>query len=109
MLARFLKRFGFDVRCAANAVDALAVMKSEPIRVAVVDYHLTDHDGLWLLRQMSDEPDLARVSTVIFSGAIEHDVARHALAYGAKEWLVKGVHSPSRVVEAVQRLHGPTA
>jgi DNA-binding response OmpR family regulator len=107
MLARFLKRFGFNVRCATHAVDALAVMKSEPIRVAVIDYHLPDHDGLWLLRRMNDDPELARVSIIIFSGAFEHDVTRNALASGAKDWLVKGVHSPSRVVETVERLHGP--
>jgi two-component system, NtrC family, nitrogen regulation response regulator NtrX len=107
LLARFLKRFGFDVRSAANAVEALAVLKSAPISVAIVDYHLPDHDGLWLLREMNDDPDLAGVSTVMFSGAFEHDVARRAFAEGAKEWLVKGVHSPSRVVETVERLHGP--
>ena len=107
MLARFLKRVGFDVRCAANAADALAVLKSHAIRVAVVDYNLPDHDGLWLLRRMKDDRHTRDVAAVFLSGTFEHELTRDASAQVAAEWFVKGVHSPNRVVETVQRLHGP--
>ena len=108
LLARFLKRVGFDVRCAATAVEALGVLKTAPVRVALLDFNLPDHDGLWLLRRIHDDPDLAEVRTIFVSGTFEHEPARQALALGAHDWFVKGVHSVSRVVETVERLHGPT-
>ena len=107
MMGRLISRFGYDVKSAANAAGALEVMRASPIRVAVLDYNLPDHDGLWLLRQMNDDSDLAGVRAVFLSGAFEHDVAREAFALGAADWFVKGVHSFSRIMETVGRLHGP--
>ena len=107
MLARFLTRVGFEVRCADTAAAALDVVKSAPIRVAVLDFNLPDHDGLWLLRQLNDDPDLGEVRAIFLSASFERDVARRAIDLGAHEWLIKGVHSVSRVVETVERLHGP--
>jgi two-component system, NtrC family, nitrogen regulation response regulator NtrX len=107
IMARFLKRLGFEVRCAATAGEALDAMKGAPIRVAVLDYNLPDHDGLWLLRQMNDDPDLAEVRAIFVSGTFTHETARQAIDLGAAEWFIKGVHSVSRVMETVERLHGP--
>ena len=105
LMARLLKRVGFDVRCADTA--ALDIVKSAPIRVAVLDFNLPDHDGLWLLRQMNDDPDLADVRAIFVSGTFKQEIARQAIELGAHDWFVKGVHSVSRVVETVERLHGP--
>ena len=107
IMARLLKRVGFDVRCAATAAEAIDAMKGAPIRVAVLDFNLPDHDGIWLLRRMNDDPDLADVRAVFVSGTFELEIARQAIELGAHEWFVKGVHSVSRVVETVERLHGP--
>src|SRR5688572_22584339 len=107
LLARFLKRIGFDVRCAATSIEALGVLKTEPVRVAVLDFALPDHDGLWLLQRIHDNPDLAEVRTIFVSGTFEQETARQAIDLGAREWFVKGVHNISRVVETVERLHGP--
>lgn len=40
-------------------------------------------------------------------GTFGHHVARQAFEEGASEWFVKGVHSFSRILETVERLHGP--
>lgn len=52
VLLRLLRRFGYDVRCAATAAAALDALKEFPIRLAIVDYNLPDHDGMWLLREI---------------------------------------------------------
>src|SRR5688572_6845912 len=107
VMARLLKRVGLHVRCAATATEAIDALKAAPIRVAILDFNLPDHDGLWLLERMNDDPDLAAVRAVFLSGTFEHETAQRAMGLGAAEWFVKGVHSVSRVVETVERLHGP--
>jgi PleD family two-component response regulator len=83
-------------------------LKEFPIRLAIVDYNLPDHDGIWLLRQTSGDESLSAVRTFILSATFEVDVARRAFAEGAADWLVKGVHSVSRIIETVERLYRPT-
>jgi CheY-like chemotaxis protein len=108
LLLRLLKRFGYDVRCATTAVAALDALKEFPIRLAIVDYNLPDHDGMWLLRQINGDESLSAVRTFFLSATFEGDVARRAFAEGAGDWLVKGVHSVSRIIETVERLYRPT-
>ncbi len=100
-----MKRFGYDVQCASSAVAAMDALKKFPIRVAILDYNLPDHDGIWLLRQMNADPDLATVRSVFLSVTFEHDVARQAFEQGAFDWFVKGVHDMSVIVERIDALY----
>ena len=106
MLRRLLARYGYAALCAVTAEEALQAMRDLPIRVAILDYNLPDHDGMWLLDQIRADPILAAHVRVIFlSATFEHDIARRALERGAMEWLVKGVHGNTHVVGAVQRAY----
>ncbi len=105
IMERLMKRFGYEVECASSAVAAMDALKTFPIRVAILDYNLPDHDGIWLLRQMNADPDLATVRSVFLSGTFEHDVARQAFEQGASEWFVKGVHDMSAIVERIDALY----
>jgi len=103
ILRRLLARFGYEARCVETADEALKALREQPIRVAVLDYNLPDHDGLWLLDQIRADPTLRFVRVIILSATFEHDLGRRALERGAMEWLVKGVHGTSHIVAAVQR------
>jgi CheY-like chemotaxis protein len=108
VLLRLLKRFGYDVCCATTAAEALEALKRLPIRLAILDYNLPDHDGVWLLGQINGDEGLSAVRVFFLSATFDPAVARRAFEDGAAEWLVKGVHSVSRIVETVERLYRPT-
>ena len=72
MLRRMLKLSGFNVVVAPTAKEALIALSELPVRVAVIDYNLPDHDGVWLLEHMNDDPPLGgrAYSSVLIIGSI---------------------------------------
>ena len=54
LLSYGLQHAGFNVRCASNGTDALALLQSWPPDVIVLDVMLPDHDGFALLPEIRD-------------------------------------------------------
>jgi PleD family two-component response regulator len=109
MLRRLLKLSGFNVVVAPTAKEALIVLSDLPIRVAVIDYNLPDHDGVWLLEHMNDDPPVEGVCSIVLSGTCDKRAMDRALAAGASGWYIKGVDSPSSLVDSVKELYGEPA
>jgi len=53
LLARVLEQMGCVVHEAADADEALKVMKSAPPHMALVDIRMPGHDGVWLIERMA--------------------------------------------------------
>ena len=106
VLLRLLKRFGYDVCCATTAAQALEALKRLPIRLAILQ-------PAGPRRRVAPRADQRRRGPV---GRARVLPQRHVRSRGgasrvddgAAEWLVKGVHSVSRIVETVERLYRPT-
>ena len=78
VLAKRLRRRGFA---------ALAAVAGQPFDVAVVDYRLSDADGLTLLPRLREvQPGLA---ALMLTGHGSEEAARESLAAGAAGHLVK--------------------
>ncbi len=60
--AEFRRGLGdrFDVLEASNASEALELIDARWFSVVLTDYELGDHDGVWLLEQVSERLPLAR-------------------------------------------------
>jgi DNA-binding NarL/FixJ family response regulator len=81
---------GLDVRAVCvNAESAVASARSQPIDVAVLDYSLPGHSGLWACRQLKQTPGGPAV--VIFSAFADDHLAACAAVAGADAVLNKGV------------------
>ena len=61
----FLEEVGYSVRCARDGVEALAVLRSEPISVVLLDLQMPVMDGRELRRRQLEDPALARVPVVL--------------------------------------------
>ena len=71
LLSRVLEQMGCTVHVAADADSALAVMKSTPTHMALVDIRMPGHDGIWLIERISRlYPAMA---IVIATGVIDLD------------------------------------
>lgn len=87
VLAKRLRRRGFAAVVALTGAEALAAAAGQPFDVAVVDYRLSDADGLTLLAQLKAiRPGLG---ALMLTGHGSEEAARQSLAAGAAGHLVK--------------------
>lgn len=87
LLTRWLKSWGYAVKTAASAEDALAMMAAEPAAIMVCDIEMPEHDGLWLAEQV-----LARwPATAIIMGTGHDDspTVRTSRKLGAVAYVTK--------------------
>jgi DNA-binding response OmpR family regulator len=102
-----LRRRGFDVTVATDAVTAVATAVKEPPDVIVMDLGLPGGDGLTVMQRLHALPKLSGVPMLVVTG---RDPAAHrdaALAAGAVDYLAKPV-APEALAAAVVDALGET-
>ncbi|MEI9987217.1 MAG: response regulator [Aliidongia sp.] len=84
---------------AATGEAALAILREQPCDCVVLDLRLPDISGFELLDKLRDDPMLADLPVVVFTGrelSPEEDLQLHAIA---RSVVVKGVESPERLLD----------
>jgi two-component system, chemotaxis family, chemotaxis protein CheY len=91
ILARTLKELGFEVREAANGREALEVIETEKNAVTLVlaDWNMPEINGLELLKQLRQKPELSSLVVVMVTTETELDQMAAALEAGANEYVMK--------------------
>ncbi len=77
---------GFQVAVARRGGEAIPLATSEKPDVFLIDYHLTDMDGIELIKSLRDLPQFANTPIVMASGL---DVEDEAIDAGATSFLTK--------------------
>ncbi|HYL50184.1 MAG TPA: response regulator, partial [Stellaceae bacterium] len=78
---------------------ALAILRTQPVDCVVLDLRLPDMSGFELLEKFRDDPHLADLPVVVFTGrelSPEEDARLHTMA---RSVVVKGVESPERLLD----------
>ncbi len=91
---------GAEILDAANAADALAICRAEPLDVIVLDINLQGSSGLELLRRLKQETS-ARV--IMFTMHVEPSYAMRALRAGAAGYVSKSAGA-EELVDAVKKI-----
>ncbi|MBK9169796.1 MAG: response regulator [Bryobacterales bacterium] len=91
ILAKTLREIGYEVREAANGVEALEVMAAEKSNVSLVlaDWNMPELNGLDLVKRLRQDPDLASLVVVMVTTETEVDQMVTALEAGANEYVMK--------------------
>lgn len=87
LLRHWVQTFGYSQVEAADADEALAVMDSESVSVAVCDVRMPGHDGLWLTSQIRDRHPSTAV--ILASGMDDGTLASRGAELGVLDYLVK--------------------
>ena len=90
-LAAPLRRYGFDVAVATDAMTAISAAIKQHPDVVVMDARLPGGDGTTVMQRLHALPQLAGVPVVIMSGHDPEKYREPALAAGAVAYLVKPV------------------
>ena len=108
-LAAPLRRQGFDVTVATDAVTAISTAVKQPPDVIIMDIGLPGGDGVTVMGRLHSLPQLAGVPVIMLSG---RDAGKHrddALAAGAAAYLVKPIGPEALTAAVVKALGGDTA
>ena len=91
ILGRILKELGYEVCEAGNGKEALKVMESEKAAVNLVlaDWNMPEMNGLELLKQLRQDPNLAALKVIMVTTETELDHIVSALRAGANEYVMK--------------------
>jgi CheY-like chemotaxis protein len=89
LLRRWLDQWGYAVRSAGSADDALALMAEEAAAIVLCDIRMPGHDGLWLMQLIRNEwPHTVLIAT---SGVSELGVVEQVRRLGAVDYVTKPV------------------
>lgn len=101
----FLRERGFEVECATNADDAVALLRARPFDLVLLDEHMPGRAGLETFHELRElDPTLP---VVMVTKSEDDSTLSDAIAANIREYLVKPV-SPRQVLSVVTRiLEGP--
>ena len=107
-LARSLTGRGYRVLRAADGLEALELLRAEPVDLVVSDVEMPRLDGFALVRRLRDMPAPLRGLPVLIVSSRDSEADRLAgLEAGADRYLPKGGFSEAALLEAVHDLIGP--
>jgi two-component system response regulator RegA len=103
-LARALRARGYDVRTAANGLEAVALAREEAPELAVVDLKMPGMSGLECIRELMTIDGSVRVLVLTGYGSIA--TAVEAMRLGAVNYIQKPADADD-VIAAFDRAGGP--
>ncbi|MBL8133470.1 MAG: response regulator [Anaerolineae bacterium] len=95
--------YGYALVFARTGADALTQAPTNNPDLFLVDYRLSDTDGITLIRKLRGMPEFATTPIIMASGM---DVEEQALAAGASRFLIKP-YEPSALATLFQELMKP--
>jgi len=89
VVAEILTTFGYPVRKAFNATQALEVLESLTPILIIMDIMMPDVDGLTLIRRFREEPRLSKIPIIMSSAKYLEEDRTEAFTAGANAYLTK--------------------
>ena len=99
IVTRVLRNAGYAVREASSVAGALEILATQPVAVALCDYHLPGPDGLSLVQQIGES--FPGVAAVLMTG--DTSALPHASTPGVAACLAKPF-SPKAAVAIIQEV-----
>lgn len=91
----------WQLECAEDATQALALLQTLRPALVMIDMNLPDMTGIELLNKLRADPSLAALPCVMLSADDQQGDVAAALAAGFAEYWVKPIHVP-RLAAALQ-------
>jgi DNA-binding NtrC family response regulator len=86
-LDRMLQEWGYRVKQAASATEALEVMLGQPASIILIDLIMPGHDGFWLMERIREKWPTTPI--VVITGADELDTIIKSRREGAIDYVLK--------------------
>lgn len=96
-----VKRPDWEVQTARSGLEAMELLRSCPADILVTDVQMPGMDGMALLRQIRQDPALARLPLILISARDDRSSIRQGMFSGADDYLTKPF-SPEELVLTVE-------
>lgn len=105
-LTRALKvqRPDWVIDTASDGVQAMALLRSQPVDILVTDIQMPGMDGMALLAQVRRDPELARLPLILISAEDDRSSVRKGMASGADDYLTKPFTAEELILSVESRL-----
>ena len=97
---------GFTVRCAADGLKGLALIRELKPNIALLDVDLPKLDGLGVLQALRAEDDFKQLPVIMLTNSSNQQSIDLARSLGVVEYLIKAHFLPSEVVAKVKAILG---
>ncbi len=95
---------GYEVLTAEDGVEALRILRSEPVDLVITDIQMPNMDGITLTREIRGDPKLKDLPIVIVTSKGKEEEMKKGLDAGADAYLIKGRFTPQELKEKVKWL-----
>jgi two-component system chemotaxis sensor kinase CheA len=99
-----LKAAGYDVLTAINGEQALQVLREHDIDLVISDVEMPIMNGLELVRQLRQRPELEHLPVVLVTSMGSDDDRQNGAEAGADAYIVKGAFDQDELLQTVARL-----
>jgi two-component system chemotaxis response regulator CheY len=91
IIRRILVDLGYEVREAANGIEALQVIEAEKntVKLVLADWNMPGMNGLDLVKCLRQDPELSSLKVIMVTTETQLDQMASALASGANEYVMK--------------------
>jgi DNA-binding NtrC family response regulator len=86
-LDRMLQEWGYRVKQAASATEALEVMLAQPVSIILIDLIMPGHNGFWLMERIREKWPTTPI--IVITGADELDAVKDSRREGAIDYVLK--------------------
>jgi DNA-binding response OmpR family regulator len=97
-----LDEFEFEITCAESERDGLALFDQQGADLIVLDYRLTEGDGLHCLKELRVRD--AKVPVIAISGMASLEIAKELVECGADDYLNKSDLSANSLAKSVREV-----
>lgn len=108
LVAFALKSVGATLLTANSGLDALQLIREQPVALAIFDVHMKDIDGLTALKELRADPAHQNLPVILLTGAGETHVEEQGRALGVQAFFRKPF-SPAQLAARVRELLPPAA
>lgn len=99
-----LEAHGYRVALAIDGEEALHMLRSEPVDLAIVDLQMPRMDGFQLIEQMKKDPRLAKLPVIIVTSLESREEKERGLALGADAYIIKRKFDHKGLLEAIGQI-----
>jgi len=99
-----VQRPDWVIDTASDGVQAMALLRSQPVDILVTDIQMPGMDGMALLAQVRRDPDLARLPLILISAEDDRSSVRRGMSSGADDYLTKPFTAEELILSVESRL-----
>lgn len=105
LMSEYLRKQGYNVAVAFDAMQAWMGVRNAAPKVVVVDINMPGGNGIDVIRKIKSNTKTTQVAVIVITGSLDPVLADEARELGAEEFLTKPV-KPEDLHGAIRRALG---